>query len=278
MERVADYVLLREFPRGNHGRVFMALTPPRLGVEAEHVAVKVLPRQATPEAFERLAAEVRLFASVPSPFLVRLHEAGHEQGLLYYSMEYFPEGSLGIRRRHFTRDELLVAVSHAARAAQALHDAGVVHGDVKPNNVLVRGRTGRLGDLGLAREIVQEPVGEHAPVGSLEYLDPALVRGAPPTPASDVWGLGATLHAALTGVGLYGRIPGRDLLAALRHVAGTPPRLAPGLRDDEARLIAACLADEPAARPTARQLAEHLEAAAATVAAETGGSGRPVPS
>lgn len=262
MKGIADYTFVREFPMGNHGRVFMAHTPARLGLEAPHVAVKVLASNATDTAFERLATELHVLATVASPFLVAVHDAGHEDGLLYYAMEYFPDGSLGIRRRAFARGEVLQAVAHAAWATQDLHDAGVVHADIKPNNILLWRRGAKLADLGLARVVGQDP-GDRVPIGSIEYMDPQVVSGEPPEPASDVWALGATLHWALTRSGLYGRVPTSSLLEALRHVATRPPQLADGLSPQEAELIAACVTPDRDDRPSASDVAEQAERLAA---------------
>ena len=136
-----------------------------------------------------------------------------------YAMEYFPLGSLAAPARPLTRDEVLRAVEHAARAVHALHEAGLAHGDVKPGNVMLHEDGGKLSDLGLARVFTAgAALTGMAPETSVEFLDPSLLLGEPPSRATDVWALGATLHRALSGKGLYGELPERQPLLAIRRV------------------------------------------------------------
>lgn len=262
MKRIADYQLVRELGSGNHGQFFLAEPPERLGLDAEYVVVKVLARNAGDQAFRRVANELKLFASLDSPYLVRLHDAGHQGGVLFYATEYCPHGSLGTPARPLERHEVLTAVARAARAAHALHEVGVAHRDVKPTNVLLSDEGAKLSDLGLAQILSpgQTTTG-FGPIGAIEYMDPAVMRGEKATRASDLWSLAVTLHRVLTGESLYGEIPSHDLVAALRHVLNSEPRLSESLDDGERRVIASCLRSEPSARPpTAEALAEEIEA------------------
>jgi hypothetical protein len=102
-----------------------------------------------------------------------------------------------------------------------------------------------------------------AGAGSVEYLDPALLRGERPSRATEVFALGATLHRALTGTGLYGELPDGEPLAAIRRVMSTEPVIAAGLTAAEAELVRACLAPVGQRPATARQVARRLEALAA---------------
>lgn len=261
MERIADYTLLRALGEGNYGEFYVAAPPERLQLNAEYVAVKVLAGRTTEDAFRRATKELRLFASVQSPYLVRLFDAGQEGETFYYSMEYFPLGSLAAPARPLSREESLRAVAHGARATHALHEAGIVHRDIKPGNIMLHEGGAKLSDLGLA-QVVQPglTVTGMGPIGSVEFMDPAIMRGARASRASDIWSLGVTLHRALTGTGLYGDLDDSEPLLVMRKVLSSAPRIDPTLAPDAAAIVAACLAADPADRPpTALAVAERIE-------------------
>ncbi len=261
MDRIADYTLLRELGEGNYGEFYVAAPPERLKVNAEFVVVKVLAGRTTEDAFRRATKELRLFASVQSPYLVRLFDAGQEGETFYYSMEFFPLGSLAAPAAPLSREDKLRAVAHAARATHALHEAGIVHRDIKPDNIMLYDGGAKLSDLGLA-QVVQPglTVTGMGPIGSVEYMDPAIMRGARASRASDIWSLGVTLHRALTGRGLYGNLDDSEPLLVMRKVLSNAPTIDPSLPPAAAELIAACLAPNPADRPpTALAVAERIE-------------------
>jgi len=259
---LADYHLVRVLGEGNHGRFYLARPPARLGLEDEYVAVKVFTGRHSERAYERAVRELRAFAQVASPYLVRVYDAVLQESFLY-AMEYCPLGSLAAPARPLDRGEVLRAVAHAAHALHALHEAGLTHGDLKPANILLTDEGGKLSDLGLARFLMPGVTltGMASPA-SVEYLDPALLQGERPSRATEIFALGATLHRALTGTGLYGELPDGDPVLAIRRVMSVEPAIAPGLGDEEARLVRACLAPVGERPATALQVAERLEALA----------------
>ncbi len=261
MSRIADYELGESLGRGNHGRYYKAAPPARLGLDADVVAVKVLDQHAGDDEYRRFANELKLFASVRSPHLVRLYDAGHQDGILFYALEYFPLGSLASPARELAPGDVLRAVAGAARGAHALHEVGVAHRDIKPANVMLIEDGGKLSDLGLAQVLNPgQTVTGFGPIGAIEYMEPGVVRGDPASRASDIWALGATLHKALAGTSVFGDIPTDDVLSALRHVLNTSPRVSPDLDDAARALIESCVAPAPEDRPaTAMELAERLE-------------------
>ena len=262
MDRIADYTLLRLLGEGNYGEFYLAKPPERLRVPAEYVAVKVLAGRTTEDAFRRATKELRLFATVQSPYLVTLFDAGQQDETFYYSMEYFPLGSLAVPGMPLSRPDVLRAVANAARAAHALHEAGIVHRDIKPANIMVHERGAKLSDLGLAQLVAPGlTVTGMGPIGSVEFMDPGIMRGARASRASDIWSLGVTLHRALTGRGLYGELADDEPLLAMRKVLSNTPTVDPSLPPDAQELILACLAPIPADRPaTALIVAERIEA------------------
>jgi eukaryotic-like serine/threonine-protein kinase len=261
VHRIADYSFVRTLGEGNHGEFHLAMPPARLRISAEYVAVKVLNGGGSEESFRRMTKELRAFASVQSPYLVTLYDAGQEGGTFYYSMEYFPLGSLAAPARPLTRAETIRAVTHAARAAHALHEAGVAHRDIKPANVMLHEQGAKLSDLGLAQVLQPgQTVTGIGTVGSIEFIDPVIMRGERASRATDIWSLGLTLHRALTGVGVYGELPDRDPLLALRKVLSSAPILDASLTPDERAVVESCIEPDLAKRiPTAEALAQRLE-------------------
>ena len=262
MQGIADYDFIRPLGSGNHGQFFLAHRPRRLPIDAEVVAVKVLVAESTEVAFRRATRELAAFAAVASPFLVTPIDAGQQDGVFFYSMAYEPAGSLAAPAAAVPPEQALRAVADAARAAGALHAAGIVHRDIKPGNVLLHGAGGRLSDLGLA-QIFTEGVTVTGMGGldAIEYMDPELLLGGRPGPATDVWSLGVLIHHVATGSGLYGDLPEADGLLALRRVLSTSPQLSPALSEPIAALVRQCLSPVTE-RPDAAAVAARLDAVA----------------
>jgi serine/threonine protein kinase len=263
---IADYRFIRVLGTGNHGVFYLAPRPERLPVDAEFVAVKVLTGSNSEDTFRRATRELAAFAAVQSPYLVTLYDAGQQGNDLYYSMEYLPAGSLASPAVPVPERVKLTAVADAARAAHALHEAGLAHNDIKPENVLLSNGHGKLSDLGLSRILAPGlTITGLGTAASVEYLDPALIRGDLPSRATDIFALGATLHRVIAGAGLYGDLPADDTVVAMRRVLSRPPVISASLRPEVTEVIAAAIADDPKARPgTALELAERIDWLAAS--------------
>lgn len=263
-DAVADYEVVRLLGEGNHGRYWLARPPARLGLPDEFVALKVFGDRVAEQAYDRGVRELRAFAAVRSEYLVRVFDAVLEDSFVY-AMEYFPLGSLAAPAAALGRGDVLVALEHAARAAHALHEAGLAHGDVKPGNVLLAGSEGgpptggRLSDLGLARFL--NPGNTLTGMGrasSVEFTDPDLLAGARPSRRTEVWALGATVHRALSGEGLFGDLPDSQPLLAIRKVLSGGPQVSAALSGDDADVVRACLAEGGARLTGAEQVADAL--------------------
>jgi eukaryotic-like serine/threonine-protein kinase len=256
---IADYRFVRMLGEGNHGRFWLAPPPARLGLSVDYVAVKTLSQHASDDDFRRMANELRLYAAVDSPFLVKVLDAGQQDGLLFYACEYVPGSSLAETGASPT--SVVNAVACAARAAHGLHEVGVAHRDIKPENIFLTPEGGKLGDLGLAQALNRGlTVTGVGPIGAVEYLAPEMIRGSSGSRASDIWSLGATLHRALTGESLYPGLPTDDVLASLRHLLATEPAISDGVPEMVRPAMEACIQPDPADRPaTALELAEMLE-------------------
>jgi serine/threonine protein kinase len=260
MQGIADYEFLRPIGAGSHGQVFLARRPPRLPIEAEFVAVKVLAAESTADTFRRATRELRAGAAVRSPYLVNLHDAGQHDGIFYYTMEFLPEGSLHRPAHPLDRPATVRAIADVARGAAALHTAGFVHGAVKPGNVLLTTIAAKLSDFGLA-EVFQPGIALTGlgSVTTVEYTDPALLQGETPGPSADVWSLGVLLHRAVSGVGVYGDLPRTDGPLVLRRILTAQPEISRSVPTPVADIVRECLAP-PASRPSAATVADLLAA------------------
>jgi serine/threonine protein kinase len=269
---IADYVFVRSLGEGNHGTYHLATPPARLRLDSEYVVVKVLVGQTTADTFRRATRELKSFAAVRSPHLVRLFDAGQQGGTFFYAMEWLPRGSLADPAEPVSRPDVLRAVADAARAAHDLHEAGIVHRDINPDNVLLADDGGRLADLGLA-QVLQPGVAVTGigRVESVEYIDPVVLGGGQPSRLTDVYGIGMTLHRALAGVGMLGDIPADQPMMAMRAVLSRSPVAAASLSAEERALVEACVSGDLAERPrTALEAAERIEALPALSGAAVG--------
>ncbi len=259
---IADYRFVRHLGAGNHGVFYLANRPDRLHIDAEFVAVKVLSGSNSQDTFRRATRELAAFAAVRSPYLVTLYDAGQQGDDLYYSMEYLPAGSLADAIGSVPPNQVLAAVADAARAAHALHEAGIAHNDIKPGNVLLHDGHAKLSDLGLSQLLAPGmTMTGLGSTGSVEYLDPAVIRGELPGRATDIFALGSTLHRALTGTGLYGDLPTDNTMLAMRRVLSHAPEISPNLPPGVREVIASAIDPNQAARPaTAADLAAGIDA------------------
>lgn len=258
---LADYEVLGLLGEGPHARCFLARPPARSG---ETVAVKVFIERVGEPAFDRAVRELRVADAVRSPHVARVFDAVLGENFAY-AMEHFPLGSLAEPAGPPSRAEILTALEHAARGAHALHEAGVVHCGIHPGNVMLVEEpdgtlAGRLAEPGLSRVLMPGSVVPGAGRGEvLEFRDPDLLSGGSHSRRTDVWALGATIHRVLSGMGLYGELPGHPL-GAIRELQSTVPQVRPGLEPEEAALVRDCLADGPDRLRTAADVADRLAA------------------
>lgn len=261
--RIADYEVVETLHRPGAETYLLAKPPARLGLLADRVTIKIVDGRHEPERFRRMSEELRHFAAVRSPYLVALYDAGSDDGRLWYSMEHHPMGTLAEPVSPMTPQQRLQAVADAARGAHALHESGIAHRDIRPANILLGVSHAVLADLELARFLLPgRTVTSTAPVGDLEYVDPALIRGERASRASDIWSLGLTLHYAVSGTSVYpGLSPDAGMLPAVRRILSGGPEISTKLDPSVAELVRTCVAPDPSDRPaTALALAEEIEA------------------
>ncbi len=170
------------------------------------VAVKVLvpPYSDNTEFGERMVAEAQMAADLSHPNIARVFEADSQDDIYFVAVEYVRGINLKDRIRRTAPFSTSYAVDIAAAVAHALdsaHETGVVHGDVRPHNILTspEGQI-KLTDFGTARALAAFPaIREATMLRSVHYLSPEVIRGEPAQPASDVYSLGIVLYEMLTG-------------------------------------------------------------------------------
>jgi eukaryotic-like serine/threonine-protein kinase len=220
--RFGDYVILEQLGSGATGRVFRALHP-RLD---RFVALKLIALPVLHEARQvtglRVLRESRALARLRHPNVVTVHDVGEADGYAYVAMELVEGSTLrGCRATPRPASAMLAMLVHAGRGLAAVHRAGFVHRDFKPDNVLVStlGEV-RVSDFGLARLIDEPPDHDGADdvrarlasdarlsqtgvaVGTLPYMAPEVLAGARATVASDQFSFCVTAFECL-----YGHLP-----------------------------------------------------------------------
>lgn len=200
------------------------------------VAVK---RPSTEADLRRFEREGRLAAGIVHPNVVRVYDVGSDEDGPYLVMQLVDGPSVAAAQPG--SEQAATIGNEIASALTALHAAGIVHGDVKPANILLADGTAHLTDFGVAR------IGSEAVTGPVfatpTYAAPEVAAGGPPTPASDVYSLAIVLHELVTGVSW-----------------SDPSMTQPLPVGDWSGLLAPALSTDPARRPDAASFARSLEA------------------
>lgn len=274
--RIADYQLVRpledelsdgQSPSGPvqspaHGAgvsgTYLAQPPARLGLDSEAVVVHLSPPA------DAVVQWVQHLAAARSPHLPALIELGGDPEsvprALYWVHTWTGDATMARPPFTLSLPFVLWLVAGASRGAHALHEVGLVHGDMNPRVIRFNDRSVTLDppaeapDMppGLARHLHRR--------ADLDLLDPGVARGDLPSRASEIWTLGAVLHLGLSGQLLHPGLAEDPPVTAVQRVMFEPPRIAAGLDPEAARIITDCLAPDPARRPqTAGILADRLE-------------------
>jgi predicted Ser/Thr protein kinase len=262
---IAGYRVEGVIARGGMGVVYRA-TQLSLG---RTVALKVLAQHLSADAEfrERFRREAALQARLEHPHIVTVYEAGESEEGLFLALKLVEGTDLRrlIESQELSPERALRVLEQIASALDAAHQAGLVHRDVKPQNVLVDGRDhAYLADFGLTRSSDAGGLTRTGTyLGSLDYVSPEQVRGEQVTGASDRYALAGVLYECLVGEVPFPRDTEAALLYA--HVSEPPPRVTerrPDLPPELDGILARGLAKEPAERyPSAAELVRAAQAA-----------------
>src|SRR5918993_1826016 len=258
------YDVVRPLGSGGMGEVYLA----RDRVLGRDVALKVLRKQfAGDEEFaERFKREAMSAASLSHPNIVQVYDRGKtEEGSSYIAMEYVPGGTLKERILREGPIEAADAAGIGAQVAEALgaaHDRGMVHRDIKPQNVLLTARgTAKVADFGIARAGSSATISRTGSVmGTAGYMSPEQALGKPATPKSDLYSLGVVLYEALTGELPY--TADNPIAVSMKHVnqpVRSPREIDPTIPEGMDALVTRLMAKNPEDRyASADELADDL--------------------
>ena len=267
-QRISHYRIESELGRGGMGVVYRAHDE-RLD---RPVALKVLTERDTGpgELRARVLAEARASAALNHPGIITIYEAGEEGPLVFLVMELVTGETLRVLMGESPFEAAAAARLgvQIAEALEAAHERGRIHGDIKPENVVV-GPDGRakLLDFGLARTRVQHtvsqtmtasapPVTDPQLAGTLAYLAPEILRGEPSDHRADLFSLGVLLYELVEQRRPF---PGPDAPLVMMQILQSPARPCDSAPAELARIILRLLEKQPAARyPSARELRQDL--------------------
>jgi serine/threonine protein kinase len=274
-ERIDHFEVVRLVGRGGMGAVYLA----RDTTLGRKVALKLLASARSPQAVERLIAEARTTAKFNHPNIVTVHAVGiTDRGLPYLALEYLEGENLASRiaEQPPTVREAIRLGLDVARAVEEAHRHDVVHGDLKPANVVI-GKDGRVRvvDFGLAQEIIPETTHLAAAhqqagvVGTPAYLAPEQWRLERSSKQTDVWALGIVLfelcaHALPWEIGNGGSRAQRGFLEVAELVLAEMPMIrldsVAAVPDELSQLVARCFDKHPQSRPSISDVVQALDA------------------
>lgn len=233
------------------------------------VAIKVLRQDFTrdPAFRENFRQEAKAAANLSHPNIVTVHDFGLDAGRLFIVMEYVPGTDLKNLLKQSGRlsiEETLDLLIQACAGVGYAHRAGLVHCDIKPQNMLITPEKRlKVVDFGIARALASIHPDEKTEIvwGSPQYFSPEQAAGAAPSPASDVYSLGVIMYEALTGRLPFTAESSTELAHLHREVMPTAPRaIDPSIHPGLEQILFKVLAKEPSSRyRTADQLGRVLE-------------------
>ncbi|RFA23458.1 serine/threonine-protein kinase [Subtercola boreus] len=244
------YELSTRIAIGGMGEVWQATDL----VIGRNVAIKILKDEylGDPGFLERFRAEARHAALVNHEGIANVFDYGEEEGSAYLVMELVPGEALSVilEREHvLSTDRVLDIMAQTASALQAAHNAGLVHRDIKPGNLLITpdGRV-KITDFGIARIADQVPLTATGQVmGTVQYLSPEQASGQSASSTTDIYSLGIVAYECLAGKRPFS---GESQVAiAMAQINDAPPPLPVTIAEPVRNLVLSCIAKKPVDRP-----------------------------
>ena len=252
---VGPFKLLGVLGNGGFGRVYLGQGP-----DGQRVAVKVIKPDLAedPEFRARFGREVSAARKVGGKFTARVVDADTDGQELWLATEYISGPTLReavAAQGPLAESSVMSLAAGLAEALGAIHAAGLVHRDLKPDNVLLAYDGPRVIDFGIARVAGASTLtGTGVLMGTLAYMSPEQAIGQAVGPPSDVFSLASVLVFAATGRGPYGDGTQAELLYRVAHQGPSLDGVPPQVR----ALVEPCMAADPQRRPTTSDLVEHL--------------------
>jgi serine/threonine protein kinase len=249
----SSYQAIRKIGQGASGRVFEGVDR----VHGDHVAIKILRSDLDDDAqlVQRFVNERRTLTELDHPRIIAVRDLIVDQGMLGIVMELATGPTLGAQLAAsgpMAPAAALAVVRQVAEALSYAHGRGVVHRDIKPDNIILTNLDGaddpevKVADFGIAKILGESSTATHL-VGTAHYLAPELIRDNVLSPSVDVYALGVTLYQMVSGQLPFGAGDDNPYAVAERHLHSTPAVI-PGLDDQVWGLISGMLAKNPADR------------------------------
>lgn len=265
-QQLGAFRLLRLIGSGGMGEVWLAEDTRLLRM----VAIKILPRQiaANAEARARLVREAQIAAQLNHPSIATVHAIEEHEGCVYLAMEFVDGKPLGaaIKNRELSDYDIVRVARDVAVALAEAHAQGIIHRDVKPDNVMIAGARVKVLDFGIAKQMGEAARGQFQTeagmvIGTIEYMSPEQALGKQVDARTDVFSLGVVLYQALAGaLPFHGSTATELLLGICRDEPTAFGSVRPDLPNELAAVIARCLEKDRERRfSSASELAGALE-------------------
>ena len=249
-QRVGGYRIIERVGRGGMGTVYKAEQ-----VDLQRiVALKVISEEHTKDKdfVDLFIHEARAAAKLNHPNIVQVYDVKRHNEYYYFSMEFVSGGSVQEilnKQKKISADQSVQMVLDAAKGLDYAHKKGIIHRDVKPDNLMIS-ETGmiKIGDMGLARGLEEKvgPEEETSVIGTPHYIAPEQVLGRPADFRSDIYSLGATAYRMLAGVTPFSAPSVRDLVnKKVREDAASIVEHSPEVPKAVAEIVARMMARDP---------------------------------
>jgi serine/threonine protein kinase len=238
--------------QGGMGTVYLALDT-LLG--NQRLALKILHAELVEDRrySERFIREVQLTRRLSHPNIVRTFEVGRQHSQLYFTMEYVEGTTLQeqLLKKRFSPEETVDIISEICLGLAAIHEAGIVHRDLTPGNVMITlsGEV-KITDFGIARPHISDLTGHNEVVGNGPYIPPEVWMGKEVSALSDIYALGAVSYEMLTGIQPFDDdTPAEIMVKHLEQMPVAPKKIENNIPDWLDFLIMRMLSKKPFQRP-----------------------------